>query len=61
MITGLNNYKNNLAQNLKLNKQNKIERVGIIIKYTDYEINNLDYELALQYEKKLIANIMYHY
>ena len=52
MITGGNNKKNNLTQNLKLNNQKIIEKIRNILKYTDDEINNLEYELALQYDKR---------
>ena len=44
------NYNNNI--NSKINSKNDIEKVKNIMKYTDDEINDLSYTLALQYDKR---------
>ena len=38
--------------NLNINSNQKIEKAKNILDYTDDEINDLSYELALQYDKR---------
>ena len=48
-IQEINRKKNNIKNQ---SEQKNIKRVKLIMKYTDEEINNLTYDLALLYDKR---------
>ena len=51
-----NNYNNNINnKNLTMKKENIISKVKRILEYNDDEINTLEYDLALEYDKRTFS------